>query len=334
MTGFSNIFHRPARKIRNLWRDISWQAGLDRNVPGSALGKRMLVYHGICLRDPFRFNTLFITQKGFERQLILFRKYFNPVSLETFYREHIPGQKLPVCITFDDGFANNYKYVLPLLEKYEVPATFFITSIREAGYDFLWNDLLSIAGQYGPAKLKFDGEDFKKASHYKYVSNSTGLTLNEVLRTGNFERKEKLIRILSDRIPFRTMVNPDYWLQLKKEEIQKLSTNKWITIGSHSYYHNDLAKISLSDLESDLLRSKLYLEKIIDKEVTALAFPYGSYNQTVIEVAKKTGYKNLLGTELLFENDINNEFLKDRLTINPFLSPVNQLYGTARGHYN
>jgi peptidoglycan/xylan/chitin deacetylase (PgdA/CDA1 family) len=332
MTGLPNIFHQPARKIRNLWRDIGWEAGLGQNALRSAAGQRILVYHGICDSDPFRFNTLFITQKTFEKQLLLFKKYFNPVSLDDYYERRLSHDRLSICLTFDDGFANNYKYVLPLLEKYEVPATFFITSIREAGYDFLWNDLLSIAGRYGPGKLEFEGEEFIMSSFHKYVSTSSQLTLNEILRNGNFERKEKLIRILSDRIPFRTTVHKDFWLQLNTDEIQKLAVSKWATIGSHSYYHNDLAKIDWHDLKDDLQRSKLYLENIIDKEVKALAFPYGSYNRSVIEHSKQAGYTQLLATELLFEND--EEILKERLTINPFISPVNQLYATARGHYN
>ena len=78
MTGFPNIFHQPARKIRNLWRDIGWEAGLGQNVLKSATGQRILVYHGICFADPFRFNTLFITQKNLRKAASVVQEIFQP----------------------------------------------------------------------------------------------------------------------------------------------------------------------------------------------------------------------------------------------------------------
>jgi peptidoglycan/xylan/chitin deacetylase (PgdA/CDA1 family) len=106
-----------------------------------------------------------------------------------------------------------------------------------------------------------------------------------------------------------------------------------VTIGSHSYYHNDLAKVSVDCLKKDMAQSKEYLQNITGKEVEALAFPYGSYTKEVVKAATSAGYKQLLATEFLSPDDANEITLRERLTINPFISNINQLYANIRGNY-
>ena len=126
------------KKILAKLRERSHFAGTDlRAVLGKnkaffrqAKGNRILVYHGVCEKDPTRFNSIFITRKTFERHLQFYKEYFQVVSLEDYYQARFSRDRFTICLTFDDGFANNYNYVLPLLEKYQVPATFFITVDR------------------------------------------------------------------------------------------------------------------------------------------------------------------------------------------------------------
>jgi peptidoglycan/xylan/chitin deacetylase (PgdA/CDA1 family) len=325
------IFQKTRNRLDLFGRDLRWQLGMDRSGIGQAKGARILVYHGVCKEHPFRFNSLFITQKVFEKQLLLYKKYFHIVSLDDFYEQRFSNEKFNICLSFDDGFFNNYEYVLPLLEKYEVPACFFITAIREAGYEILWNDVLSIAGRYGPDKFVLSGETFVKNRHRKYISASSGKSLNEVLRSNDFSPKAEMIEAfgsLSER------ANRDYWLQMSEDQIRKLSASKWATIGSHSYFHNDLAQISGSELKNDLERSKHYLQKITDREITALAFPYGSHSSEAIATAKASGYSRLLATEYVLPQHAGDPALKARFTINPFVSTINQLHANIRGHYS
>src|ERR1700757_3796059 len=128
MTKIATLSSKLSRKTRHLYRDIDHLFGLDEKVFKNARGCRMLIYHGICLKDHTKFNPIFLKYSTFERHLQFYAKYFNVISLDDYFSGNFSEDKFNVCITFDDGYANNHKYVLPLLKKYQLPAAFFVTA--------------------------------------------------------------------------------------------------------------------------------------------------------------------------------------------------------------
>ena len=190
----------------------------------------MLIYHGICQQDHTRFNPIFLTRDVFEEHLKFFKQHFNVVSIHDYYAGNFSNDRFNVCITFDDGYANNLKYVLPLIEQYQLPVCFFITAIRKAGYDILWNDFLGIVTKYGPDQLKYEDMEFRKDKFGRYASVATGNTLVDYLKENGFGRKKEMMQQL------RPLFKPgnqedDYWLQMTEEEIKVLSASKFATIG-------------------------------------------------------------------------------------------------------
>src|ERR1700749_4719954 len=96
-----------SRKTKYFARDIRFAMGLDDYLFENARGNRIVVYHGICQKDHTRFNPIFLTSKIFEKHLKLYKKYFNVISLDDYYEHRFSSNKFNICITFDDGFANN-----------------------------------------------------------------------------------------------------------------------------------------------------------------------------------------------------------------------------------
>ena len=296
MTLPQRIRSKLFRETKYLGRDIGHLLGLDEQFYRDARGSRIMIYHGICLKDHTRFNPIFLKLKTFERHLRFYKKYFNVITLDDFYKGRFSKDKFNICITFDDGYANNHKYVLSLLNKYQLPATFFVTAIREAGYDILWNDFLGIISKYGPDKLIYKNERFYKGPFNKYISEQSGERIVETLRSGGFDIKAEMMKELYPLVPYmeNNHIDIDYWLQMTKEQIRELSLSPLVDIGSHSYYHNDLARIGIDDAADEMLRSKQYLENITGKPVNSFAFPYGTYTPEVVEAAKNAGYTQLL----------------------------------------
>ncbi|PSR19372.1 polysaccharide deacetylase [filamentous cyanobacterium CCP3] len=101
------------------WPSIHPQAA-EARVP-------VLMYHDV-LEPPEVFFDL--TPADFEAHLqIILDNGLTPISpdqLVQHLRTGAPLPEKPVLITFDDGYVGHYEHVYPLLQKYQVPATFFV----------------------------------------------------------------------------------------------------------------------------------------------------------------------------------------------------------------
>jgi len=334
MTISKRIGSKLRRESKYLLRDVKYELGLLDNFYRSARGSRIVVYHGICKDDHLRFNPIFLKRDTFESHLKFYKKYFNIISLDDYYEGRFSADRFNVCITFDDGFANNHKYVLPLLEQYQLPATFFITAIRSVDHDILWNDFLGIVSKYGPHKITYKGECYYKGRFDKYISEVSGVSLVERLHYMGFAEKAEMMEILYPMVPFKTnKQDEEYWLQMTIEQIKELSISPFVTIGAHGHYHNNLEKISIRDAGDELTFSKAYLESLISKPINSCAFPYGTYTPQVIEAAKKAGYQQLLATDFNSNHDQNDPAMRERFTVNPFISTSNQMYATIVRRY-
>ena len=334
MSNLQTIQRRLRRKWTYTVRDTKGILGLNEKKFQEARGARIVVYHGVCIANPTRFNSLFVTKKTFEQHLQFYKKYFHIVSLQDYYLGRFSNDRFNICLTFDDGFANNYKYVLPLLEAYNVPATFFVTAIREAGHDILWNDCIALAQKFGPLEFEFRNEIFARNGRDVYVSLSDGRQLKEMLRGESFATKKDIMTLLGPWLPHQVK-SPvtDYWAQMTIPQMQELSRSRVAKIGCHGYYHNDLARHNLEEVKTELVHSKQFLENTIQKEVDSLAFPYGSYTSETVSMAKSVGFRKLLAAEFLFSEDKFETAMRERFILNPYISINNQMLATVHGKY-
>jgi peptidoglycan/xylan/chitin deacetylase (PgdA/CDA1 family) len=105
-------------------------------------------------------------------------------------------------------------------------------------------------------------------------------------------------------------INPFYLNKdgfIKKEQILEM-VNNGHEIGSHSFTHVNLKKLDKKSLYDELKKSKNLIENIIQQDVISFAPPYGFYNEIVISISKKVGYKYFCTTEWGL-NDTLKEFL-------------------------
>lgn len=144
-----------------------WHAGLIAlagRIRRSLRGPRLVIlcYHRIDSVPGLA--ALAATPEAFARQLAWFSRRFSIWSLARVAgylarREELAGDA--VVLTFDDGYADNFRTVLPMLRARGIPATYFISSEpllerRPYWYDALWLRLGHWSGEHLPADLLED----------------------------------------------------------------------------------------------------------------------------------------------------------------------------------
>lgn len=102
-------------------------SGRPRCVP-------VVMYHSVRERrsQTWEYRHLTLEMPFFERQLQYFRRHgYSVVRLEdvvAFKRGDIDLPRRSVCLTFDDGYLDNWVYAFPLLAKHGYPSTLFVAT--------------------------------------------------------------------------------------------------------------------------------------------------------------------------------------------------------------
>jgi len=113
------------------WRGVRKALGMAGLWQQLTSGTLILMYHAI--GQPREAASTFVmpAQRFAQQMAWLKRMGYHPISLEQFLacqRENVMPAAHSVVITFDDGYADNYTYALPIIRQYDIPATLFVVT--------------------------------------------------------------------------------------------------------------------------------------------------------------------------------------------------------------
>jgi len=280
---------------------------------------QILMYHGVNATGDTSYNGRHISVKRFEKHLRYLKKHFEVLSLgEAFNAAGTKKKRKPrVTITFDDGFENNLKYAAPLLKKYDLPATFFISSICVTEEtDILWPDVVDLI-LYNRESVGADGKEFI-LSKKGFYNSELRKTLQEHIKNQNSEKRDAIIKELAEKYDLNTLKknsDPEQWKMMTANQVKQLSEFPNVEIGSHCHNHYNLANLSIENAEHELKKSKQLLENCIGKSVTSIAFPDGSYTKKVKQQAYDAGYDKLCAVTFKLPDDMNDPRILRRSAI-------------------
>jgi peptidoglycan/xylan/chitin deacetylase (PgdA/CDA1 family) len=280
----------------------------------------ILLYHRVA-DLPLDSQLLGVTPQHFAEHLEILRRYGRPMRLQQLIQALQSG-RLPrraVVITFDDGYADNLYYAKPLLERYDTPATVFMTT----GYigqrhEFWWDELERLLLEPGtlPATLRLhiNGSLYQwelgETAHYDEKTAQRHRCWN-TLEKYNPSQRQSIYRTLCQLL--RPLPNSERQMALNElraqtrvastgrlthcpltsEEIYHLAEGGLVEVGAHTVTHPVLSALPPATQRSEIEQSKLYLEALLGHPITSFAYPYGSrsdYMAETVTAVEKAGF--------------------------------------------
>ncbi len=242
-----------------------------------------------------------VTPDWLEKSIEFIRsKGYDIVSLDSMVAI-LRGEAAPrrfAVFTFDDGYEDNYSVAYPVFRKLQAPFTVYVsTSFPERRFVpwwFLLEDLILSKTRLDVTvnghAFSFDcyAESGKEAAFYQLRS--------EILEGTRVGYRETLRQVFE---PHAVSISKYSDLGMSWEQIQELSRDPLVTIGSHGVEHLPLAKLPAPELAEELLQSRITLERRIGKKVSHFCFPHGGRGEAgprEFEAAKKAGYATAVTT--------------------------------------
>lgn len=207
----------------------------------------------------------------------------------------------PVVITFDDGFENNVSVAVPLLERYRLPATIFVTAGLVGSRELIWSD---------------------EVATLVHSTSAESVTLGpRSFPLTDREARERATRSIVDELKGESLHFIDEWLAaarvhldpdgaaldseladtlriMSAEQLDSLADRDLIDVGSHGCRHAILSRIPPEQASREVVESRRALREH-GHDSDTFAFPNGTpddYDASHRRAIVDAGYRCALTT--------------------------------------
>lgn len=214
-------------------------------------------------------NPLDRTTVGLFRELIA---YYIACGYQFITPEDVLAGLLPneryAMLTFDDGYYNNH-LALPVLEEFDVPALFFISTNHVKQQKCFWWDVLyrqRLAEGASEREAYHDGVEMKSMrTEDMELSLTTRYGADALKPRGDIDR------------PF----TPD--------ELAEFARHPLVHLGNHTANHAILTNYSSIEIREQVEQCQAALRDITGKAPVTIAYPNGNVDDRVIEICRAAG---------------------------------------------
>ena len=262
----------------------------------------ILLYHGVSKaksRGIENYARKHVSADVFADHLRFLKRNCTVLSLDDVVALHDAGAPYPaksVAITFDDGFANHHEIAAPILDDYDLSATFYVsTGVVNTDLMF-WVDVLEDSlnrTEVDQITVPLNGVD----KMFDLTDRDGKLValdaIKGVCKRLPSQAKDELLALVQERTGITAEVGEtENYRKMTWNQVRELDRDHRFIVGGHSLYHDILGLQTPAKADLDIRTSIDLLAYQTGRVQTHYSYPEGQpqhYNESNIQTLKDKG---------------------------------------------
>jgi peptidoglycan/xylan/chitin deacetylase (PgdA/CDA1 family) len=215
-----------------------------------------------------------------------------------------------VCLTFDDGYVDNFEIAAPLLEMRGLRGTFYITAGAVQARQPLWYDRAAatwttLGGQEIRERIREDvGVDASACQ--------TRESWIQWLKVASNDRRKSIMAVLETGVKDGALPCP----LMTADQVRQLA-ERGHEIGSHTLWHPILTTMAENERRHEIEGARELLQEWTEREVTGFCYPNGDLDADVVRQLKDAGHSYACTTRPGRNHEATDLFQLRRIDVTP-----------------
>jgi peptidoglycan/xylan/chitin deacetylase (PgdA/CDA1 family) len=301
-------------------------SGLPRVMAKHSAGQgAILSFHRLYLPKPHEFGSqsLSIAPKNFRRlvQTLQERGYdFLTMSAlaERLQTGELANRKF-VCLTFDDGFVDNYSEAYAICREFDVPMTVYLVSAFVRREFPMWGLCLEkTLAANDVLEFRWEGKEVRLDARTMWQKRQAYLAVASLFVLAQPHSIKLVCAELGARYGIDVMALSDE-NALTPAMIREMHASGLVEFGVHSVNHPYLTRLEDRDARWEIMQGKCDCEALLGTKIRHFAYPYGdegSFGSREIKFCRELGFSTAVTTEsnTIFASDRDRLLALPRLT--------------------
>ena len=287
---------------------------------------------------PYSHSGMVVEKDTFDIQMKYLKENFQVLPIKELV-DGLSKQKSngrPQCaITFDDGWKDNFDHAFPILCKYKLPATIFLSTDYIDSFKWFWYDRLIFLLEHLLSRDDMDilirhlSEEFSfdMYGYYGNMGNSVSFFDSIIEKVKEFSPhvRDRLIERLCSLLRVDIPEDSRNRRFLNWEEVRHMHC-EGISFGSHGATHELFSHMTNQEIEKELKESKEEIETHLGERIEGFCYPDGNYNSEVITALKRHGFCYACVTEPGFNGSETDIYRLKRIAIHEDVASIIPLF--------